>query len=156
MLIKKKFYVQKSFRVTDQVENDMALLAEATGRSQNEIFNASIAETLRDNKIYFLKYAILEHFLPAIGNAEDCEPFNLGGVKVTMAYDDGNNAVFDVAISQGEGEVHSYTESIDLFDDKKLKQFLTDLTNDIDPTSKDVHDYLDDRTDYSDCVKIRK
>ena len=42
MIVRKKYVVQKSFRIDQRLEYDMSLLAELTNRSQNDLVNAAI------------------------------------------------------------------------------------------------------------------
>ena len=61
MKVRKKYVVQKSFRIDEKVERDLGILAELTDRSQNDLVNVAITELLQDNKDYFLQVAVLEH-----------------------------------------------------------------------------------------------
>ena len=51
MIVRKKYVVQKSFRIDQRLEYDMSLLAELTNRSQNELVNAAIEGFLQDLKL---------------------------------------------------------------------------------------------------------
>ncbi len=51
MIVRKKYVVQKSFRIDQRLEYDMSLLAELTNRSQNDLVNAAIEGFLQDLKL---------------------------------------------------------------------------------------------------------
>ena len=85
MFVRAKRQVQKSFRIDENVERDLGVLAKITERSQNELANVALEELLQDNKDYFLKVAILEHFSNEIEIAEDnLAPFEMGGLRVEV------------------------------------------------------------------------
>ena len=42
MLVRNKKQVQKSFRIDEDVERDLGLLSQITGRSQNELANVAL------------------------------------------------------------------------------------------------------------------
>lgn len=157
MRVRKKYVVQKSFRIDEKVERDLGILAELTDRSQNDLVNVAITELLQDNKDYFLQVAVLEHFMEqmAIG-LEKFEPFNMGGLYVEMKYtgSDGEISVRSV-VNHDEG-VDDYTKAFnsDISDD--LEKYLKDMYIYIDINSEDVKSYLDSRVDYREYVKIRK
>lgn len=149
MLIRPKMQVQKSFRIYEDVERDIALLAKLTDRSQNELANAALEELLQDNKIHFLKVAVSEHFRiqEEIGN-EEPEPFEIGGIKVFVSYTDEDE--FKVRlITEGEDS----TMEFDNFRD--YDNYLTSLSIYIDPNAEDTKKYLERRTDYRDFIKVR-
>lgn len=159
MFVRKRSYVQKSFRLDSQIENDLALLAEATEKSQNEIVNESISETLQDNKLYFLRYAVMEHFIHALESGEDCEPFELGELKVSMSYGEEDNISFDVTVKVDDKKNDTFAKTFDVLNDgKKIKEFLIGLSIYLEASCdfSMIEKYLADRTDYRNYVKIRK
>jgi predicted DNA-binding protein len=77
MLVRNKKQVQKSFRIDEDVERDLGLLSQITGRSQNELANVALEELLQDNSIHFLNIVILEHYESEVENADEIAPFTL-------------------------------------------------------------------------------
>ena len=53
MFVRAKRQVQKSFRIDENVERDLGVLAKITERSQNELANVALEELLQDNKDTF-------------------------------------------------------------------------------------------------------
>lgn len=157
MYVRKKYIVQKSFRLDEDVEKDIATLARLTDKSQNELVNCAIAEFLQDNKEHFLKTAIIEHFDWQIDNgSEPMEDFEMGGLTVKMKY-----------VEDYKVEVYSFNningrivnECTRIFEGdicKELNEYLENLFVQIDRDSEDVKKYLENRTDYSDYIKIKK
>ena len=156
MLIRKKYVVQKSFRVDQQVERDLGILARLTERSQNDLVNVAIMELLQDNKYYFLNVAILEHFERQIEDAqEELEPFEMGGLRVEIKYTDDGVEVRNI-LSGNEGIVEDYTRIFESDISDEFEEYLISLGIRIDSSAEDTLKYLADRTDYRDYVKIRK
>lgn len=149
MLVKKKRQVQKSFRIDENVERDLAILAEKTERSQNELANCALVELLQDNKIHFLEDVVWEHFMCQIEDGkETLEPFEMGGLTVSV---DKNFNVEHALTSNGEvcERVSEKCQNLD-----ELEKYLKNISNLINCNSEDVAQYLNERTNYSDYVKV--
>lgn len=152
MFVRKKMQVQKSFRIDEDVERDLGVLAKLTERSQNDLANVALEELLQDNKAYFLKVAILEHFTREMESAkENLEPFEMGGIKVEMRYLDDDRVEVHFKDS-----VEEYSKEFDSDISDEFENYLTELSVCINRESEDTIKYLENRTDYRDYVKIRK
>lgn len=151
MFVRKKMQVQKSFRIDENVERDLGLLAKITERSQNDLVNVALEELLQDNRMYFLKVAIVEHFERELENGEEIEPFEMGGLRVEMSYI-GDNKLKVRSITKFDNFEREFES--DICDD--FENYLMELSFYIDPNAEDTLAYLDGRTDYRDYVKIRK
>lgn len=160
MYVRKKYMVQKSFRIDKQVENDISVLAELTGRSQNELVNCAISEFLQDNKERFLEIAVLEHFefefdkgkcLPS----DKFESFELGGLRVELKILNGEEIKISMRIHDGDKVFDEYDKVFEEYGDD-AEEYLKNLSVHIDRESEDVKEYLERRTDYADYVKVRK
>lgn len=153
MFVRKKNQVQKSFRIDEDVERDLGLLSKLTERSQNDLANVALEELLQDNKLYFLKVSILEHFRMEMESTEETfKPFELGGIKVELEYLDEDRV--KVTYSSEYEETFSREFESDIGDD--LEKYLVDLASYIDTNAEDTKKYLENRTDYRDYIKIRK
>lgn len=157
MYVRKKYMVQKSFRLDEQVEKDISILAQLTERSQNELVNCAISEFLQDNKNHFLTVAILEHFEWQINNGSaTMDDFNMGGLTVRMRYvEDDKIEVY--SFNTIDGKVTNENTSVFESDIcNELDEWLKNLSLYIERDSEDVKKYLDGRTDYTDFIKVRK
>lgn len=150
MLVRTKRQVQKSFRIDEDVERDLGVLAKITERSQNDLANVALEELLQDNKYHFLKVVILEHFEREIENAEEIKPFEMGGLRVEMSYTEERRVKvrFITKFEDYEREFES-----DICDE--IEKYFMELSLHIDNESEDVLNYLNERTDYRDYVKVR-
>mgnify|MGYP000892534026 CR=1 FL=1 len=156
MLVRNKKQVQKSFRIDEDVERDLGLLSQITGRSQNELVNVALEELLQDNSIRFLNIAILEHYESEVENADEITPFILGGLEIQFSPVDGTNEIEITSIvMDGEKELDKYTKRIDQCNCNELENYLMSLSVYIDVKAEDTVQYLKDRTDYRDYVKVR-
>lgn len=157
MYVRKKYMVQKSFRLDEQVEKDISTLAQLTDRSQNELVNCAISEFLQDNKWHFLTVAILEHFDFQINNGSaPMDDFEMGGLTVKMRYVE-NDKVEVYSFNTINGKVVDENTSVFESDiSEELEKWLKNLSLYIDRESEDVKAYLENRTDYGDYVKVRK
>lgn len=150
MLVRTKRQVQKSFRIDEDIEKDLSILAELTNRSQNDLANVALKELLQDNKFYFLKNVIWEHFDNQITDGEfEMKPFSMGGVEVGLDFVED---VIRITSKIGDEDIH-ITECNT---DEEMKEWLVRLSDYICISSKDTEEYLNDRTDYRDYVKVRK
>ncbi len=157
MYVRKKYMVQKSFRLDEQVEKDISTLAQLTERSQNELVNCAISEFLQDNKWHFLTVAILEHFDFQINSGSvPMDDFEMGSLTVKMRYlEDDKIEVY--SFNTFDGKITNENTSVFESDiSKELERWLKNLSLYIDRDSEDVKNYLENRTDYGDYVKVRK
>lgn len=155
MKVRKKYVVQKSFRIDERVERDLGILAELTDRSQNDLVNVAITELLQDNKEYFLQVAVWEHFAFQLGNGMcEFESFNLGGLLVEMKYVGDRVSVRSVVKHDEEDD--DYTKEFDSDISDEIEEYLKGLHIYISKDSEDVKKYLENRVDYREYVKIRK
>lgn len=160
MYVRKKYMVQKSFRLDEQVEKDISVLAKLTGRSQNELVNCAISEFLQDNKERFLEIAVLEHFEFEFDKGkclsdDEFEAFELGGLRVELKILQGEEIKIFMKVHDGEKVFDEYEKVFAEYGDE-AEEYLKKLSIHIDRESEDVKGYLERRTDYADYVKVRK
>lgn len=160
MLLKKKNLVQKSFRLDQRMEFDVALLAELTNRSQNDLVNLAIEEFLKNNGIWFVNNVIVEHYSPIFKyTGEEYEPvFEMGGVTVELKDEKGLYNVHYTVKKDGR-IVEDYEKAIPLSDDNsetELEHYLRFIASFIDTENEEVKQYLKERLDYSDFDSISK
>lgn len=154
MLVRKKYVVQKSFRIDEDVERDLGILAQLTERSQNDLVNVAIMELLQDNKHYFLNEAIYEHFSRQIENADGIlEPFEMGDLTVEVEYFAGGIKVRSI-IKDGDEVLEDYTREFE-FENDEFESYLKELSVHINMSAEDTKRYLEGRVDYRDYIKIR-
>lgn len=154
MFVRKKMQVQKSFRIDEGVERDLGVLAKITERSQNDLANVALEELLQDNKYHFLKVAILEHFeceIENVSNETPMKPFEMGGLRVEISYIEDSGVKVRSVTEYDDCEKEFESDVCDEFE-----KYLMELSFNINPNAEDTLAYLDDRTDYSDYVKVRK
>lgn len=160
MFVRKKNVVQKSFRIDQRVEADIALLAELTNRSQNDLVNSAIEEFLKDNGRWFVDNVIVEHYLPIFEyTGDDYNPvFKLGGVTVELKDSDGYYSVHCVVTNQN-GTVEDWKDEIPIASDnaeEQLKKRLRFIASFIDLDGSDVKEYIKERLDYDDFIRVKE
>jgi predicted DNA-binding protein len=159
MFVRAKRQVQKSFRVNDEIERDLCILAKLTGKSQNDIVNATLEETLKDNKIYFLRVAALEHFqseIESAGEDSNIKPFELGGLRIEFEYAEDYKVKLHTTVTRDgevidEGDFEFESDICEEFENY-LEESCSSL---IDLDAEDTKKYLNDRVDYDDYAKVR-
>lgn len=160
MLIRKKNLVQKSFRLDQRLEYDIALLAELTNRSQNDLVNLAIEEFLQDNGSWFIENAIVEHYSPIFTyTGEEYDSlFKMDGVTVELRDEEGFYKVHHT-VNKDNVIVEDYIKEIALSDDRaeeELQNHLRFIASFIDAKSEDAKRYLKERLDYKDFSPISK
>lgn len=157
MFVRTKRQIQKSFRIDEDVERDLIILSKLTERSQNDLANVALEELLQDNKDYFLKVSIYEHFMKQLNlGKNEFDDFSMGGETVKMKYVDGDNVEIKSYMIIGGEMVDECTKVFDSDIGEDLREWLEQLSVYIDRDSEEVDEYLEKRTDYRDYVKIRK
>lgn len=160
MILRKKNMVQKSFRIDQRLEFDLALLAELTNKSQNDLVNFALEEFLLNNAKWFIDNAIVEHYSPIFEyTGEDYEPrFKMDGVVVELNDEDGFYKVHYVVTKENE-IVEDYEKNISISTDEaeeNLKHCLRYIASYIDIRSEDAKQYLKERLDYKDFTPTIK
>lgn len=157
MLVRKKYMVQKSFRIDEKIDRDITIISKLTDRSQNELVNCAISEFLMDNGRYFIEIAVLEHFMFQINNGSELiEDFEMGSLTVKMEYvNDEKVRVSGFNIIDGE-RTNEFSTEFESDICEELEDYLKGLSLFIDDNSDDVKKYLESRMDYRDYVKVNK
>lgn len=157
MLVKKRYMVQKSFRLDQDVERDLAKLAEIVEKSQNELVNAAIVEMLQDNKFHFLGIAVYEHFMYEIEDGkEELSTFELGGLKVDISFSDSGKVLVRYIWTVDNEVAEDITKEFDSIGSDEFEDYLKRLGDFISESSDDSKDYIDRRMDYRDYIKVEK
>lgn len=157
MLVRKRYTVQKSFRLDKDVERDLAKLAEITEKSQNDLVSTAIIEMLQDNKVYFLDMAVYEHFMSEIEDGKNkFSAFELGGLKVEIELSDTGTVFVSHTVTENCEVLENYKKEFQDCCSKEFDDYLKNLGQLISSDSKDAKEYLESRTDYRDYIKVRK
>lgn len=155
MVLRKKYVVQKSFRIDAKLERDLEFLSGKLGRPQNDLVNLSLEMLIHDNKQWFSENIIVDEFFPVFeGTCEDYE-VEIGNVWVRIYTDTSSqelNTVCEGKIKSDDGEIidewrNVYKDDPDEFDSIKnnLRQVaLIHLFNKPEIMNK----YLDNRLNY--------
>lgn len=156
-MLRKKYVVQKSFRIDDDLESDLALLAELTNRSQNDLVNLSIKDFLLENKNWFLQAAIIEYFSEVLeyGNDAPEKPFSMQGLTIKLITDDEDKikCIFKREIN-GEIIDEGEDEYKGLEGQQKLRKALLSYGVYLNAENEEAQKYLDNRLNYTDYVTI--
>ena len=160
MLARRKYVVQKSFRIDQRLEYDMYLISELTNKSQNELVNVAIEEFLKGNGKWFLENAIVEQFAPIFEyTGENFEHhFEMGGVTADLD-DEGGFYTVNYRVKQNGEIVDEHEKKIPISLEEaedELKSSLRYIASYIDEESEDSKQYLKKRTDYSDYIPVKK
>lgn len=160
MLVRKKYLVQKSFRIDRDLESDLSILAEVTNRSQNDLVNNAIQSFLIENGIWFLEYALVEHYSGIIElTGGEYDPiFKMGGLTVELFNENGFYKIH-YTLEENKKIVEDYTKEISVSSDDaetELKEYLIFLSQHIDSKSEDAKRYLNERLDYNDFTQAKK
>lgn len=151
MALKKKYVVQKTFRLDQSLEHDLFLLAELTNRTQNELANNAIESYIQENKNWFATNMIVEHFSPIFEcTGEDySDIFQMQGLTVQVIW--GSTFIIKIKVTQNGKIVEEYEREYS--DEEELKEYLRYLTTFLDFEKEDVQQYLSERLDYSENLR---
>ena len=132
--------------------DDLEKLSIMVERDKNEILVAALHELLNDNKLYLLGNAIYEHFMAEFEQKDECEPFEMGGVRVEVEeYDDGKVKVKST-ITSGEDK-DEFEKFFPSTMDEEFESHLKNLGRRIDPHAEDTKKFMNWRFNYSGYYK---
>jgi len=162
-MLRKKYIIQKSFRVDSQIAEDLEILSEILERSQNDLANIAIEELLLKNKNWFSQNIIVDYCfdyfvngLPVNEKIESKSIVDGKEVKVTINFsldiiDDDSKTILKYSVIENDKDILEKTEM--LFnntqeDENKIKRILRELSGHIDINSDTMKNYLEQRLNY--------
>jgi len=154
-MLKKKYVVQKSFRINQELELDLGLLAELTNRTQNDLVNNAIENCIIENKYWIGTNIIVEHYSPifdATGEEYD-DVFTMQNLKVDLQYGSGEFIISYEAVEDGEDVKYEkripYSGDGEFKEHDELKACLRYLAMEhLDFEKEDMINYLKERLNY--------
>lgn len=142
-MIRKKYTVQKSFRLDQQLASDLELLADLLQRPQNELYHMALEELMKKNKEWFMTNVTYERFCSIYPTGEwsgthtlihttdvklECKFFNTDGIKIELS-------------KSGEQPEERYYNTSQL---DELKQFLRDCAQFENFDSEELKKYYEE------------
>lgn len=146
-MIRKKYIIQKSFRLDEQLSSDLELLSELLQRPQNELFHMALEKFMEENKYWFMTNMIYEEYLNSIDRLEEectITLFEVDNVKVICEYIDSENIKFKLVDGVGVIDEVVYSD----VEDDEIKKCLRYWTRGTDFNNADIQRYLKSRLDY--------
>lgn len=138
-----------AFEVKPNVLRDIKTLSEISGFSVDTIVNQALEEVLFDNKFRFISRAVYEHFMYQLEDAKDeFEPFEMGGLRVEMKYNDDKMLEVRGIIKDEAGKVVDDHTKVLSDTSEELDEWLKSLGLNIDYSSKEAQMHAIGRTDY--------
>ena len=146
-MLRRKYSVQKSFRIDAQLSEDLETLSEILDRPQNDLVNTALEELMLENKEWFIEDFLVEKFSLFFD------------VVMSQKYEN-EDILVDIEVEQQENLIKlSYTEKMigeteeqyyDLSEKSKqmIKQELRDLSIYLNKNDEEVKEYLKRRLNY--------
>ncbi len=146
-MLRKKYSVQKSFRIDAQLSEDLETLSEILERPQNDLVNTALEELMLENEEWFREEFLVEHFKLFFE------------IDVSQKYE--NDEIFiNIDVNEQEKTIKfSYVDKI-LEEEEELyytlnekakqliKQKLRDLSLYINKNDEEMKEYLKRRLNY--------
>lgn len=145
-MVRKKYTIQKSFRLDEQLSRDLELLSELLQRPQNELYHMALEKFMRDNKYWFLTNMAYENF-DFWMSSEIKEPeiiLDLKDKVIICQYIDEDN--IKLKLMDNQSNVIDEVIYPDL--DDRIKSCLRSWCTGLDENSEEIQQYLKKRLDY--------
>lgn len=152
MSLSKKYVVQKSFRIDAKLENDLELLAEKLGRTQNDLANLALEMLMQDNRVWFMENILVDSFYPIFeGSCEDYT-VTIADVMIRIYVDKNINIVCTGTVKNQDGTIldkwnNKYKDDDVSLDELKLSLRQLAISHLIN-NKEEMDKYLKTRLDY--------
>ena len=149
-MLRKKYVVQKSFRIDQQLSEDLETLAEILERPQNDLVNAALEKLMQENLPWFKNNIIIDYFYSFLTGGGEEETFEMDGVNVRMSRPaDLEGVKIEFSLSR-DGQAIDSADYLYLGDymDQTVRKLRELATLYLDSESPNVQAALKDRTNY--------
>ncbi len=151
-MLKKKGFVQKTFRLDCNVNDDFETLSEILERTQNDLANIAITDMLKDND-YWIAKNILVDFASDFFYQYENTKFEIEGIEVEIK--EIRQDIISLKIIQKDKDktiIQQIEKEYNILEDKnydmKIKKELRYFGSLIDYNSKSVREYLKEKLNY--------
>jgi predicted DNA-binding protein len=152
MALNKKYVVQKSFRIDANLENDLELLSNVLGRTQNDLVNYALELLMKDNKEWFANNMLVEQFIEyfEMGKEKNHYEDDILSIDIIINDDFTTTYTYQVKDKNYNGD-KNYSSVYDDTDKEReyIKESLRGLCSELIMNSQDKIDrYCNTRLDY--------
>lgn len=147
-MLRKKYTVQKSFRVDYQLSDDLEYLCKILDRSQNDLVNIALEDLINDNQIWFIEDIIIEYSRPFFDTLQDFE-LKIDEMNILFdAYPDDKYVILTITMYKEAKCVLDIEDTYTYDNLEKLKKDLRQFSKYLDIEGRDVQKYLKNRLNY--------
>lgn len=151
-MLKKKGFVQKTFRLDCNVNEDFETLSEILERTQNDLANVAIEELINDNKYWIAKNILVDYASDFFYQYEDTI-FEVCGMHVELKEIKEDIFYLKIVQKDANGVIiqqieKEYNAIEDKEYDKKIIKELRYFGSLIDYNAKEVQEYLREKLNY--------
>lgn len=151
-MLRKKGFVQKTFRLDYNVNEDFEVLSEILDRTQNDLANIAIEELLKDNKNWIAQNILVDYASDFFYQYEDTI-FEVNGIIVELKEIKEDIIHLKIVQKDVDGSIiqeieKEYNIVEDKAYDKKIKQELRYFGSLLDCNTKEVKEYLKEKLNY--------
>jgi len=151
-VLRKKYTVQKSFRIDEKLSEDLENLAAILERPQNDLVNVSLEQLMKENTPWFKDNIIVDCFDNFFKNGTESERFEMDGVAVDIYYlPDKSKIEVDFRPSDGFNNENTIDQASYEFSENEtdnIKKKLREFTMYLHEDSPKVQNFLKSRMDY--------
>lgn len=144
-MVRKKYVVQKSFRLDAQLSNDLELLSELLQRPQNELFHFALERFMQENEHWFVSNMLQEAFELGMDNGWGYGTLlDLQYLRVDWEFVDDEKVKF--TLKDGGGKISEVTYELEEQDE--IKECLRNWAKGLELDDENIKAYLEKRLDY--------
>ena len=147
--LKRKTLVQKSFRLDEDLAEDLETLSKVLERPQNDLVNLAIEDLLKENEVWFRSDVfnyLLKSFI--VGDLEE-DVVTFQNVVVRAFWEDSDTLYpsFHVIVEDDAGAVvDDYTKKAS--EENSIQDILREAARYLDLNSKEIGEYIKTRFSY--------
>lgn len=148
-MLRKKYTTQKTFRIDQQLAEDLEALSDILERSQNDLLNVALEKLMQENIQWFTNNIIVDCMENFLGGSSEEENFEMCGIKVhAFALGDTGNVRLEYKNYDGDTLIDHFECELSDTETEEIKKKLRNFSSSLDPNSQEVQSFLKQRMNY--------
>lgn len=146
-MLRRKYSIQKSFRIDAQLSEDLETLSEVLNRPQNDLVNTALEELMLQNKEWFIKDYLVDKFKIFFDHNISYE-YKDSDISIDIEVDEKKQEVkmsYEIYLIEEKDQI---VKELDDEGKATIKMYLRNFATFLNKNSTEIKTYLEERLNY--------
>lgn len=146
-MLRRKYSIQKSFRIDAQLSEDLETLSEVLNRPQNDLVNTALEELMLQNKEWFIKDYLVDKFKIFFDHNISYE-YKDSDISIDIEVDEKKQKVkmsYEIYLIEEKDQI---VKELDDEGKATIKMYLRNFATFLNKNSTEIKTYLEERLNY--------